>query len=555
MEFLRRTIKQIKAQLGGLTLSQRLVIFLLVVIMGGAVYWMVEHASRQEMIPLMNQPFTPEEINKITQQLDFWEVQYKVDSDRIMVPRTEQRGLIYRLSGQDMLTGDKSAGWESLLEDSNIWESESHRADQKRVILQMELSRALVKGWPEIEKAQVFINEAGERRVSNITPVASASVMVQVNSDARPARKLALSIADFVSAANRRMKREDVKVIVNGQSIPVAPAGEGISSDYLEEKAKYETHYITKLTAIMPDKSRVQVDVTPQLSKTTRHETKIANPEEGTVVVAARSSTSEETSKNQTVSQEPGVSANVSAPDAQSGVASSESREDQEQENTVIPGKTEITEITGQGGVKDITATVSIPRAYFEGLAKQESGQDKPDDALVKSIMTRELPGFKQKVMLAVGLQGAADADKVVVDAYWDEEYVAQAGVDATEVNQAGGGGGFVGIARRYGEHIAVSALALVSLFMVLMMARKTSAPVEMDEEDAAMLVGKKPMSALGVEEGLIDGADAGALLAGMEMDDEDVQTQQMLEQIKEMVTDSPDTAATLVNNWIHQGD
>ncbi|MBN2211012.1 MAG: hypothetical protein JW709_06410, partial [Sedimentisphaerales bacterium] len=419
--------------------------------------------------------------------------------------------------------------------------------------LQMELSRALVKGWPEIEKAQVFINEAGQRRVGNITPVASASVVVQVNPDARPARKLALSIADFVSAANRRMKRENVKVIVNGQSITVAPEGEDISSDYLEEKAKYETHYITKLIDIMPEKSRIQVDVTPRLSKTRRHEITIPNPEEGTVVVSTRSNTSEETSENKENSAEPGVMSNVPSGERDSAMASRESREDSEQENTVIPGRTETTEEIGQGGVKEITATVSIPRTYFEALAKQESGQDKPDDALVKSIIARELPGFKQKAMMTVGRPESVN--NVVVDTYWDDfEYMAKAGVESAEVNQAGGGG-FTGIARRYGEHIAVSALALVSLFMVMMMARKTSAPVEMDEEDAAMLVGKKPLSALGLEEGLIDGADAGALLAGMEMDEEDVQSQQMLEQIRELVTDSPETAATLVNNWIHQSD
>ena len=275
MEFLRRTIKQITAQLGALTISQRLVIILLIVIMAGAVYWLVQQASQQEMTPLMNQPFTSDEIGKITQQLDCWNVKYEVDNDRILVLRTEQRGLIYRLSGQDLLTGDKSMGWEALTEESNMFELESHRADKNRIRLQLMLSEALVQGWSEIERAQVFINEAGERRVSNITPVASASVVVQANGSARPARKLASSIADFISAANRRMKRENVKVILNGQSIPVAPEGEDISSDYLEEKAKYETHYIAKLSAIMPENSRVQVDVTPQLSKTTRHETKI----------------------------------------------------------------------------------------------------------------------------------------------------------------------------------------------------------------------------------------------------------------------------------------
>ena len=49
MEFLSRTIAQIKTQLGMLTGSQKLVCLLLVVIIIGASVWMVRYSADREM--------------------------------------------------------------------------------------------------------------------------------------------------------------------------------------------------------------------------------------------------------------------------------------------------------------------------------------------------------------------------------------------------------------------------------------------------------------------------------------------------------------------------
>ncbi len=42
-------------------------------------------------------------------------------------------------------------------------------------------------------------------------------------------------------------------------------------------------------------------------------------------------------------------------------------------------------------------------------------------------------------------------------------------------------------------------------------------------------------------------------MLAGMELDEEAVRTQQMLDQVSTMVHEDPDAAATLVKRWLNR--
>ncbi|KPK76572.1 MAG: hypothetical protein AMJ79_06330 [Phycisphaerae bacterium SM23_30] len=56
-------------------------------------------------------------------------------------------------------------------------------------------------------------------------------------------------------------------------------------------------------------------------------------------------------------------------------------------------------------------------------------------------------------------------------------------------------------------------------------------------------------------ESNFAEAEDAGGLLTGVELDEQAVQSQQMLEQIREMVKESPERVARLVGKWIVQKD
>jgi hypothetical protein len=242
------------------------------------------------------------------------------------------------------------------------------------------------------------------------------------------------------------------------------------------------------------------------------------------------------------------------------GSSRKESSEEGTSRSEVHPGFEHVREKTPQGGVSSLTAVVNIPLAYFEALAKRESGsEEEPSAAAVKVIEERERPILKQKVMRAVGLKGAEYEDCVFVGSYWAGGLAPLGG----ELSGGGDGTGEVaeagmmaGVFTQYGKHIAVSALAMLALFMVLMMVRKASGPAEVTEEEAAMMIGKKPPDAMSIEDSNIeDGEGTAGLLAGVELDEEVVRSQQMLEQIKQMVSDSPEAGARLVSKWMAQDE
>jgi flagellar biosynthesis/type III secretory pathway M-ring protein FliF/YscJ len=151
------------------------------------------------------------------------------------------------------------------------------------------------------------------------------------------------------------------------------------------------------------------------------------------------------------------------------------------------------------------------------------------------------------------------------VAAYWAEGTVSgQAGGSGGPGGVEGAGGvqatanlTVAGVLGDYGKHIAVSLLAMISLFMVLKMVRKASGPVDLSEaEAAAVMVGHKPMDAMGVEDSnIVDEEGATGLLSGLEMGEDAVRSQQVLEQIQHMVHESPGAAASLVGKWVSQND
>ena len=555
MEFLRRTIDQIKAQLGALSISQRLVIVLLVVVMAGAIWWMSHYAGIREMTPLLNQSFNDTERYRIIQKLEAWDEHYNIKGDQILVLTSRHASIVSLLALAEALPEDISMGWATMLEDVDIFTPESVRESKKQIVLQTQLARTIMS-WPGIAKAEVFINAGQKRRLNNITPVASASVSIQTQA-ARPlSAKKASSIAALVSAANPRMKRQDVQVISNGQIVPVLAAEEEFAGgDYIEQKTKYQKMFRDQILAALPvSNALVVVDVKPLLTKRDTLTTRISEEGQGSLVVKVDEASRADESTSGGSAAEPGVMANAAQLEPSASPLQSQSSEEGASTKQVIPGSIVTKEIRGVGGVEALTATVRIPLSYFEGLTRKDTNTtDQPDPAAVKTIIARELPGLKKTVMAAIGL-GAGDEDNVVVNEYWDGAMAATAeALAAAQTAPAGTAGNLTTIAGNYGKHIAVIALAAVSLMMVLMTIRKASAQAEIARADAVSAVrGERPMDAVGLDDGgPVDSEQASGLLAGLEVEPGVIRSRQILDQIRNMVDESPEMAADLVGKWI----
>ncbi len=565
MEFLRRAIQQVKRQLKGLGLSERLVLVLLLVIMCGAIYVMVQYSSQRQMVPLLDQSISENARMRIVRKLKGWNEKYQEKGDRIMVPASRRDDLFALLAYEELLPSDTSVGFMSILkEKGNVWMPKYQHEDRQKIYLQMELARSISK-FPVVSKTDVFINVDNKLSINRIGTAASASIRIETEGEVRSKRKLASTIAAFVSGANPRMRRENVEVIIDGNLVAVAAEGEEMSSEYLEKKVAVEKRLREQILGALPviDNLRVQVNASLLNSTTKVRKLEIADEGKGSAIFPEEKQSRETKSSTAQQNQEPGVAANTTTQSSNTaGATQSDTTEENTTKNKVVPGSINTEIYTPAGGVtkEELTAVVSVPLAYIEEYVKN-SLTDKtkqPDKASIDAAKAVLLPDFKKIVMGAVGLIEGKHDKQVVVTTYWAQGTTSnasgQSGVPGGPEAAAGGGSTFVGITSRYGKHIAVSALALISLFMVLMMVRKASGPIDITEEDASamMSAGPKPMEALGMEESnIVDGEDPGGLLAGVELDDRAIRSQQVLEQVRDMIREEPEVAATLINKWL----
>jgi len=87
MDFVKRWLTQIQAQLTELTVSQKLLIGTLMVVIPMMLLMIFQWAASPEMVPVLDQPLDSARQTRITATLDSRGVEYKIDGDRIMVPR------------------------------------------------------------------------------------------------------------------------------------------------------------------------------------------------------------------------------------------------------------------------------------------------------------------------------------------------------------------------------------------------------------------------------------------------------------------------------------
>ena len=126
---LERVVKQIGEHLSGLSVSQRLVLGLCVVIVGGSTVWLLQWSGKREAIPLLNQDFTQEELAAAQAQLDDMGVAHKVVGSRIQVyvRPEERRQILAKLVRGGGLPKDTTVGFQEILADTSPLVSNAQR--------------------------------------------------------------------------------------------------------------------------------------------------------------------------------------------------------------------------------------------------------------------------------------------------------------------------------------------------------------------------------------------------------------------------------------------
>jgi flagellar biosynthesis/type III secretory pathway M-ring protein FliF/YscJ len=169
-------------------------------------------------------------------------------------------------------------------------------------------------------------------------------------------------------------------------------------------------------------------------------------------------------------------------------------------------------------------------------------------------FIKEQLDHCRNMVRVCLALQ---TPDALVVDTYAD---IVPAIIEAP--TQAASG-----VSMMLGGHmkeIALGALAVISLFMVSSMVRKSgpaAAHANARGGGAVATVGGSPLDAVlskvaSLKESADEAAEVGSgngALDGVELDGDAVRAQQVVEQVSTLVKENPDAAAQLVKRWLNR--
>jgi flagellar biosynthesis/type III secretory pathway M-ring protein FliF/YscJ len=223
--------------------------------------------------------------------------------------------------------------------------------------------------------------------------------------------------------------------------------------------------------------------------------------------------------------------------------------------------KEQETVVTMPYAIRKVTATVGIPRSYIVSLYQARHPEaEEPTDVDLKADREAQVARVKNTVVKIV----MGDPSDVTVDVYPDMKW--DTGGPSWELTPSGMPKGesmtasatTVEMLRGYGPQVGLGVLALVGMFMMMRMVRKSASLVpeitgeavgEGEEDihgDRILSVGPHPVGEAERSDGM---------LTGHEVDEQTLIDRQLGEELTRMVEGDPSTAAELVKRWVEEED
>ena len=212
MDFLRKYLSQIKTQLAGLTVSQKLLIGLLVVVMAATIFVTVTLSAKPAMVVLIDQPMTPQDINKAEMYLA-GKYTYQVDGDKIMVPADEAYEIRGELFAAQALPKDTTAALDSLVRSNNLFTTDANSRRQWNYATQQTLT-PMLSYFPFIQDGQVIIARGESGGIGRNAVPSTATVTVKLKDETQGLTSSQVgAIVAMVAGSVSGLHPEDINVI------------------------------------------------------------------------------------------------------------------------------------------------------------------------------------------------------------------------------------------------------------------------------------------------------------------------------------------------------
>lgn len=583
MDFLQNLLSRIGSQLGGMSASQKVALLLGALLVAGSLGWLAQWAASPEMVPLLDQPLSSQELARVKAGLDLMNEPARISGQQVLVRGTANRpALLAQLQLQDNLPADTSAGFNALVKESNPWISQAEHDRRWTVALQNEIETVL-RQFAGVKAARVFVDLGMQRRgFSKDAPLSSASVTLIMKSGETVSRELALAAARMVSGAVRGLPLRNVQV-VDGAGIAALDweQGEAGGAGLHRERARQEKLLEDKIRGLLAADARARVNVRVELDPASRAKESrtLTDP------VEISNETTEENSARLRRSGPPGVEPNTAVSVGGGNADETQIRSMNKVQSQT--GYTHTTETMPGGEIRSSFAAINLSYSYLESIYRRlNPGTDPVPPAKIQEIFDQEKARVVRLVakLLKPASEEAKDEDQVAVSWYYDTAEAAAPAQAGSSLDTA------IDMTRRYGPQAGLALLALLSLGLMLRMARSSSSadsfgvalglPQEAIEaarlaaDDASAAAGRRGGTARssagggGGGKGRAGGAEAvvavpvvgqaaaaEGVLVAQEINEHTVQTRKMLEQVSDIAAGDPAGAASLLEQWIRRTD
>lgn len=581
MDQLRNTLATIQKYLGQLTVTHKLLVALVTVIAAMSLMLVWTWSAKKEYVEFLPRA-TDVEQAKATEWLKSHDVTPQMKGTHPWVPAAQHHALFSSYAQSGNLPEDTSMLFQGILE-KNTWYSTRQQNEQTyNLALQNELANVISK-FNGIAKAMVIIDAperqglgAGSRR-----PTASATVFAQGKGGLDQATVDA--IAALIASSKAGLSIESVRVIDgNLRRQRRATATEDLtSSTYLEDVTKWENSTREKLVGFLSYIPEVMVAVTTQIdnSRLNRTREEFLPKDSGTISLIKRERGTSQTQAGAAPGGEVGIRSNVGMDVNSSGAAAAAGNSTKEEESEFLnfPGRIQDVIVDNKGRPSMVAVSVNIPRAFVAsqipqpaaaaGTGAAPQAPTGPSDDQVaakfeKDIRPRVVESIVPHVKAMIASTNPGLSDEELNKLLLAQVSVSMIPLDVVAMSIGGSGvaggsgsggpGGSTAVA--FGlttamiENAALGGMALLAMGMMIIMVKRAGGGTTIPS--AEEIVGLPP--ALATKNDLIGEADeSDAPMMGIEVDDAEVRTGKMLDQVTDWVKGSPDGAAKLLNRWI----
>lgn len=555
----------IQRSMGGLNATHKLLFGSLAVIAAMTLFLVSQYAKRPAMVDFM--AVASADAGAVT-TLRNAGIPAEVVDGRVMVPAGREHEAMAQLSERGQLPGDTTILFNNLIQSQDWKASREQHRQQEVIALQNELARVIAR-FRGVRRATVLLHAPDPSGLGRAVQEPTASVSVETTGGAL-SQQTVDAIASLVAGARAGLKTTNVAVIdaTTGRELRASDEESASAGRYLEHKMqveRYTQREIERLLAHVPG-AIVSVNAVVDVTRVNSTRQRYLPKDQGSVSIASRVETSEETSTSGSRAAEPGArawgTADINAGSGSSGPESAIATE--QSEFTVQIGSETTMVVDPRGMPTHLSATVVIPQGYVEELVRRS----RPDGQADAPVTFQEAQAYfdSMRPMLERSILTrleTVDPDGQVRSGRVELAMVPTPSGSAPTLTQAGFfgfgaastgavAGGRLATASGLVETVVLGVLGLMALVLMFTMVRRAGRRTELPT--AEELVGVPP--ALEIAGDLVGEADeSDAAMQGIEITEEEVKVQKMRELVGDLINTNPEAAASLVGRWISEDE